>query len=377
MMSRPLVLILATVAFAGCKKEKKQEGGGTASGSGVASGTGAAPVAKARPSQEPQPAMPALDLPEDPKREAKIALGHVLFFDKRLSGANDRSCYGCHQNEDGTGGHDPLAIGSGDKQLTRHAPTLWNVGYWKNAFYWDGRAKTLEANVQGAWGGPNMNAAPGADTPEKTVAALDKKAAELAKIAGYKPLIEAAFGTTQLKAEHVNSALAEYMRTLVCTDTAFDKFAAGDKTALDEQQQKGLDVFLGKGKCITCHAPPFFSTAMAADGGVYFNIGIGTKDVAEDKVDVGRMKVTNQPTDWAAFKPPSLRNVTKSPPYFHDGSVAKLEDAVKLMAGGGIPNKNKTPLLEDTKLTDEEIADLVAFLGALECPGKLEEPKLP
>lgn len=377
MMSRPLVLVLATVAFAGCKKEKKQEGGGTASGSGVASGTGAAPVAKARPSQEPQPAMPALDLPEDPKREAKIALGHVLFFDKRLSGANDRSCYGCHQNEDGTGGHDPLAIGSGDKQLTRHAPTLWNVGYWKNAFYWDGRAKTLEANVQGAWGGPNMNAAPGADTPEKTVAALDKKAAELAKIAGYKPLIEAAFGTTQLKAEHVNSALAEYMRTLVCTDTAFDKFAAGDKTALDEQQQKGLDVFLGKGKCITCHAPPFFSTAMAADGGVYFNIGIGTKDVAEDKVDVGRMKVTNQPTDWAAFKPPSLRNVTKSPPYFHDGSVAKLEDAVKLMAGGGIPNKNKTPLLEDTKLTDEEIADLVAFLGALECPGKLEEPKLP
>jgi cytochrome c peroxidase len=116
---------------------------------------------------------------------------------------------------------------------------------------------------------------------------------------------------------------------------------------------------------------------MPTEGGAYFNMGIGTKDVPEDKVDVGRMKVTNQPTDWASFKPPSLRNVTKSPPYFHDGSVAKLEDAVRLMASGGIPNKNKTPLAEDTKLSDAELADLIAFLGALDCPGKLEEPKLP
>ncbi|MBA3502068.1 MAG: hypothetical protein M4D80_04740 [Myxococcota bacterium] len=363
----------------GCKKEKKDPG--TASGTGAASGTGtgAAPAEppKMRPSEQPQPPMPALELAEDAKRKEKIALGHVLFFDKRLSGANDRSCYSCHQNEDGNGGHDPIAIGSGDKLLARHSPVIWNVGYWKNAFYWDGRAKTLEANVNGAWGGGNMGAAPGADTPEKTTEALDKKAAEIAKIKGYKPLLDAAFPKTAIKAEHINSAIAEYMRTLICNDTAFDKFAAGDKAALSEQQKKGLDIFLGKGKCITCHAPPFFSTAMPVDGGAYFNMGIGTKDVAEDKVDVGRMKVTNQPTDWAAFKPPSLRNVTKSPPYFHDGSVAKLEDAVKLMASGGIPNKNKSPLAEDTKLSDAELADLIAFFGALDCPGKLEEPKLP
>ena len=297
--------------------------------------------------------------------------------DKRLSGASDRSCYSCHLNEDGTGGHDPIAIGSGDKKLTRHSPVIWNVGYWKNAFYWDGRAKTLEANVNGAWGGGNMGAAPGADTPEKTTEALDKKAAEIAKIAGYKPLFEAAFGKTPAKAEHINSAIAEYMRTLICNDTAFDKFAAGDKAALSEPQQKGLDVFLGKGKCIICHAPPFFSTAMPVDGGAYFNMGIGTKDVPEDQVDVGRMKVTNQPTDWAAFKPPSLRNVTKSPPYFHDGSVAKLEDAVKLMASGGIKNKNLNLALADRQLSAAELADLTAFLGALDCPGKLEEPKVP
>jgi cytochrome c peroxidase len=203
---------------------------------------------------------------------------------------------------------------------------------------------------------------------------LDKKAAEIAKIPGYKKLFEAAGmkGT----ADDVASALAEYERTMICKDTRYDKFAAGDKTAMNDQEQRGLDIFLGKGQCLICHAPPFFSTAMGVEGGVYFNMGMGT-DVPEDQVDIGRMKVTNQQSDWAAFKPPSLRNVTKSAPYFHNGSVAKLEDAVKIMAGGGIKNKNLNPALADRNLTDAERADLIAFLGALECPEKLEEPKLP
>jgi cytochrome c peroxidase len=206
---------------------------------------------------------------------------------------------------------------------------------------------------------------------------LDKKAAEIAKIPGYKKLFTDAFGATEIKADQITQAISEYMRTFVCKDTAYDKYAAGDKSALTDAQQKGLDVFMGKGMCITCHAPPYFSTAMATDGGIYFNAGIGT-DVPEDQVDVGRMKVTNQATDWAAFKPPSLRNVTKSPPYFHNGSAAKLEDAVKVMAGGGIKNKNLNPLFADRALTPEEFSDVIAFLGALECQGKLEEPaKLP
>jgi cytochrome c peroxidase len=376
MKSRMLVLALAAVAFAGCKKDKDKAPAGQP-GSATAEASQVDPP-KARASQQPQPTMKPLELPDDPKRAEKVALGHALFFDKRLSGNNDRACYSCHTNEDGNGGKDPIAIGSGDKMLTRHSPVIWNVGYWKSAFYWDGRTKALEAQVNGAWSGGNMGAASGADTPEQRTAILDKKAAEIAKIAGYKKLFAAAFPDAKVvKAEHVNAAIAEYMRTLQCTDTAYDKFAGGDKSALTEQQQRGLDVFSGKGKCITCHAPPFFSTAMAVEGGAYFNVGIGTQGVPEDKVDIGRMAVSKQPTDWAAFKPPSLRNVTKSAPYFHDGSVAKLEDAVKLMASGGIPNKNKSPLVEDVKLTDAELADLVAFLGGLDCPGALEEPKLP
>lgn len=363
-------LLATSLVVFSCKKDEKPAGGSAGSAGSSTGATGVTPVTASgpRPSQQPQPPLPPLQLPDDPKRAQKIALGHALFFDKRLSGGSDRTCYSCHQNEHGNGGKDPIAIGSGDKMLERHSPVIWNVGYWQEAFSWDGRAKTLEDNVKGAWGGGNMGM--GKDN-------LDKNAAELARIPGYAKLFDDAFGKTAIKSDHVAAAIAEYMRTLVCSDTAYDRFAAGDKTALSEQQQRGLDVFLGKGGCNVCHAPPFFSSAMNVPGGQYFNAGIGTQNLPEDQVDPGRMKVTNKPEDWAAFKPPSLRNVSRSAPYFHDGSVGTLEDAVRLMASGGIANKNKSTFLQDRKLTDAELGDLVAFLGALACSGTLEEPKVP
>jgi cytochrome c peroxidase len=342
------------VALVACGKSDKPAGGG------VASGSSGPPLLK--------PAMPPLVLAADDKRNDKIELGHALFFDKRLSGNNDRACYSCHMNEDGNGGHDPIAIGSGDKLQTRHAPVIWNVAYYDNALYWDGRAKDLEANAKAAWAKGNMGA--GDDK-------LDAKAAELGAIAGYKKLFEAAFPGQPITADLVVKAIAEYERTLICNHTAYDRWAAGDATALTDQQQRGYATFMGKGACQTCHAPPFFSSAMGVPGGQYFNVGIGTKGVTTDKVDIGRAKVTNKDTDWAAFKPPSLRNVTKSAPYLHDGSLTKLEDVVKLMGSGGIDNQNKHAAMVDHKLTDAERADLVAFLGALDCGVKLDEPKLP
>jgi len=298
-----------------------------------------------RPSDGPLAQMPPLQLPDDPGRPAKVALGHALFFDKRLSALGDHACASCH------------------------AFDLWNVGYYVAALYHDGRAATLEAAAQEEWGGASMGV--GAEK-------LDAKAAELAAIPGYKKLFVAAFGsafgaTTQIKASQVAAALGEYMRTLVCTDTAYDRFARGESAALTDAQKRGLDVFAGKGGCITCHTTPYFTTAMGVASGAYFNTGIGTSDAG----DVGRMNVTGAETDRAAFKPPSLRNITRSAPYFHDGSAASLDAAVRLMASGGIKNQNKNPALVDRQLSDAELADLVAFLGALDCAGTLDAPALP
>jgi cytochrome c peroxidase len=368
-----LALGLATL---GCKKEPKGNTGaatGTGSATGSA-GTGGAMTgdpAMTRPSQGTLAKLEDPTWDADPTRDQKVALGHVLFFDNRLSVDGSRSCYSCHLNEDGNGGHDPLAIGAGDKPLTRHSPVIWNVAFFDktHSLYWDGRSANLEDLTKAAWSGGNMGV--GSEAGK-----LDAKAAEIAKIKGYAPLLTAAFPDVkpaEIKADHLASALATYQRTLICKDTAYDRFAGGDKAALNEPQQRGLDLFLGKGQCTVCHAPPYFSTAMVADGGFFANTGVGTQK-PEAEVDVGRFKITNKPEDWAAFKPPSLRNVSKSAPYFHDGSVATLDAAVQIMAIGGIPNKAKSPLLANRGLTPAEITDLIAFLGSLDCPGKLEEP---
>jgi cytochrome c peroxidase len=317
----------------------------------------------------PAPAeFPAMKIPEDnPQTPDKIALGHQLFFDPRLSVDGSRSCYSCHQNEHGNGGETPLAVGAQEKQLTRHSPVIWNTAYF-DAFYWDGRTASLEGQAKGAWGGANMGV--GNEN-------LAKKTAELAKIQGYKRQFKRVFPEEGMTPDTIAKAIAAYERTLICKDTAYDRYAAGEDGALTDQQKEGWALFMGKAQCVVCHAPPLFSGAMGTPGGLYYNVGIGTAGKAEQEVDVGRFTVTSQEADWAAFKVPSLRNVSKSAPYFHDGSVATLAEAVKIMATGGLDNKNKSTLLADRGLSEDELAALVAFLSALDCGGKLEEPKLP
>ncbi|MBK8014273.1 MAG: c-type cytochrome [Deltaproteobacteria bacterium] len=375
-----MLLLVGAAAFAHCKAEptgtaptpteSAAEPSPAANPSAQTEANKPAPTVNAapRPSAGSLPRLEPLKREEDPYRAKKVALGNALFFDKRLSVDGTRACYSCHMNEDGTGGHTPLAIGAKNKALTRHSPTLVNVAYLKGAFYWDGRAPSLEAQGMAAWAGGNMGVG------EKDLA---KKAAKIRKIKGYAKMFKAAYPGKKITPDLIMDAIAEYERTLICDDTAYDRFAAGDKSALTEPQQRGLDVFMGKGQCVACHAPPMFSSAMGVDGGVYFNVGIGTANKAESEVDIGRLKVSNNPSDWAAFKPPTLRNVAKSAPYFHDGSVATLKEAVHIMASGGVPNKNKSPILSDRGLTEAESADLVAFLEGLNCSLELKEPKLP
>jgi len=329
--------------------------------------TSSRPASAAGPTGLPA-GLGAVPAPADnPQTDAKVKLGHRLFFDERLSVDGSRACYSCHQNENGNGGKDPLAVGAGEKMLTRHSPVIWNVGYLAE-LYWDGRSKSLEAQATAAWAGGNMGV--GNEN-------LEKKAAEIAALEGYEAQFAEAFPGEGVTPTTIVKAISAYERTLVCDDTAYDKYAKGNDDALTGEQKKGLELFMGKAACATCHAPPHFSTAYGGPQGTYFNVGIGTKDKKEEEIDVGRAKVSNQPGDWAAFKVPTLRNVAKSAPYFHDGSVAKLEDAVRVMATGGYANKNLSPLLVDRKLSDAEVKEIVAFLGALDCNRTLEEPKLP
>lgn len=371
--TRFLVLGLAALLNAGCHKKPKPDTEAAASAEPVASAPAAA-SAKAELAAPDTDAMKLLydlgkvNFPEDnPNTDEKVKLGHQLFFDKRLSADGSRSCYSCHQNEDGNGGHEPTAIGAKNKQLTRHSPVIWNVAYLSR-FYWDGRADSLEAQATAAWAGGNMGV--GKEN-------LAKKAKEIQAIPGYKQQFATVFPEQGVTPDTIVKAIAAYERTLICDDTAYDRYAKGDKKALSDEQKKGLAVFLGKAGCTACHTPPYFSSAPMIEQGTYFNVGVGVEGKAEDAVDVGRMKVSEKDKDWAAFKVPTLRNISKSAPYFHDGSAKTLDEAVRFMASGGYKNKARSALLLDRNLSDSEINSLVAFLGALDCNKTLEEPKLP
>jgi cytochrome c peroxidase len=336
-----------------------------------------APRPAASASPDPVPAVPKAAFPplprppevfgpvrapaKNPTTPAKVALGKKLFFDPALSVDGTRSCYSCHQNEDGTGGHDPLATGARDARQTRHAPTLWNVGYLPH-LYWDGRAESLEAQAKAAWAGGNMGV--GQEN-------LSAKANEIGARPEYKPLFDGAFPGYGATPDTIVQAISAYERTLFCGDTAFDRYSEGDSQALNADQKAGMELFIGKAACHGCHTPPFFSDAYLVEEGSYHNVGEGIAGKDPGAVDVGRQKLTNSPSDWAAFKTPSLRNITRSAPYGHDGARGKLEDQVRYMAKGGYKNPNLDPKMIDKQLSDGEISQLIAFLGALECPGKL------
>jgi cytochrome c peroxidase len=294
---------------------------------------------------------------DNPMSAEKVALGHQLFMDKRLSGDGSRSCYSCHQNQLGNADGRALALGAGDKPLTRNTPTIWNVGYYETGLYWDGRAATLEAQAIGALEGGNMGVGSGKmPAKAKEIAALPEYAEQFTKVFGLEPGAE----VTQ---EHVVMALSAYERTLLCGDTAHDK------GVLSESAQRGWDLFRGKASCTTCHSGDNFSD------GAFHDIGLAYDDngALKPDADVGRGKPSGDPADNYKFRTPTLRNVTQTGPYFHDGSVASLEEAVRYMAAGGnakAPTLDKN--LRNTQLSDAEIADVVEFLRALECPGELE-----
>lgn len=286
----------------------------------------------------------------------KVALGRQLFFDKRLSGDESRSCYSCHVCEKGLTDGLPKAIGAYEKALPRHSPTLWNIGYHKE-FYWDGRSATLEKQAMAAWQGGNMGA-------------KDKEAEIVGRInalQGYRQQFQKVFNS-DATAENIMMALSAFERTIVGGNTAYDRFNAGNASAMSEAAKRGFEVFK-QAKCDNCHAGLLFTDLQ------FHNVGIGM-DLPTP--DIGRSTFTKKPEDTGAFKTPTLRDVARSAPYFHDGSAATLEDAVDIMLDGGKPNQYLDKKnIEKRNVTPEQRADLLEFLKALNVDCQLKEPPLP
>lgn len=299
----------------------------------------------------------AMEVPGDnPTTPEKAALGRQLFFDKRLSGDETRSCYSCHVCEHGLTDGLPKAIGAFNKQLPRSSPTLWNIGYHK-MFYWDGRSPSLEKQGMAAWQGGNMGA-------------KDHESDILAKInglQGYRSQFQKVFGG-EATAENMMQAISAFERTIISGDTAWDRWQAGDQSAASEAARRGFEVFK-QAKCNNCHDGVLLTDQQ------FHNVGIGMDAPEPDK---GRFNATKKDEDTGAFKTPTLRDIARSAPYFHDGSVATLEDAVDLMLGGGKPNQYLDKKnIEKRTITADQRRDLLEFLKSLNVDCRLSEPPLP
>ena len=298
---------------------------------------------------EPMP-IPA----DNPMTPDKVALGRQLFFDERLSVDGSKSCYSCHVCEHGLTDGLPKAIGAGNKQLPRSSPTLWNIGYHQE-FYWDGRSPSLEKQALAAWTGANMGAN------------ADEIVAKLNALQDYKSQFQKVF-QSDATPDNVVKAIAAFERTIISGNTAWDRWKAGDSTAISQSAWRGWNIFQAI-KCNNCHDGVLFTDQQ------YHNIGIG---MDQKEPDVGRFKVTNNPQDTGAFKTPTLRDIEKSAPYFHDGSAKTLEEAVDIMLGGGKPNQYLDKKnLEPHKLLPEQREDLLNFLRSLTTDCKLTQPQLP
>ena len=272
----------------------------------------------------------------------KITLGKKLFFDKNLSIDRTVSCASCHDPEKSWTNGEKYGVGVGGNEGTRNVPSLENVAYYRNLF-WDGRARSLESQILG----PLLNAN---EMGMKSKAAVLKRLNENPE---YDKLFRTAF-EDGISITNLTRAIAAFERTILSGTTPYDRYVAGDKDALSDAAKRGMRVFFRRGLCYGCHVPPNFH-----DHGFY-NLGIG---MDQTDPDLGRYQVTKLESSKGRFKTTSLRNIAKTAPYMHDGSVATLEEVVDLYDKGGIKNPTLSFEFEERlRLTKKQKSDLVTFL---------------
>ena len=287
------------------------------------------------PGKTPQP-------PDNPTTTAKVVLGKNLFFDPRLSGNNRVSCATCHVPNKAFADGQAFSIGVKGQKLARNTPSILNLGFQKELF-WDGRAKSLEEQ-----------ALMPVKSPQEMNQPIEELILELKTIGEYRESFTRAF-EDGINAVNVAKALAAYERSLVSKPCPYDDYLNGDKKALSVSALRGLELFEGDAGCVRCHNGPLLSD------GKFYRLGVG-------RGAVGRAVITGKREDAYRFRTPSLREVSRTAPYMHDGSKKTLYQVVEYYYRG-VPTRGPEGLeLDIEPLSDRsftEIDDLVAFLRTL------------
>lgn len=286
---------------------------------------------------------PVLVPPDNPQTALKIQLGKQLYFDTRLSDDNTISCASCHNPAMGWSDQGPTSVGINGQRGGRRSPPVSNAAYLPLQF-WDGRAPSLEEQAKG----PIANPVEMGNTHDVMLRTVDH-------IPGYVQEFKTVFGTDYITLDQVAQAIAAYERTVVTTDSPFDRYVRGEDGALTPLEKKGLEVFNGKGHCTACHWGGNFTD------GRFHNLGV--KPPATGKPDLGRYEITKNEEDKGAFKTPTVRDAAKRPPYLHDGSEKSLESLVEFYnRGGDVRSATLDPLLVPLGLSRGEKEALVAFM---------------
>jgi cytochrome c peroxidase len=281
---------------------------------------------------------------DNPQDEAKVELGRRLFFDARLSRDRAQSCASCHDPEKGFSDGRPRAVGFEGRQLARRSPSVLNAAY-NNHQFWDGRASSLEQQAEG----PLLAAA------EMNMSA-DLLGARLGAIPEYNRSFQGVFGGSPTL-KNAARAIAAFERTLITPNAPFDAYARGKKDALTFNEKRGLILFIGKAACVQCHNGPTFTDSR------FHRLGVQGRTPGPE--DVGRFAVSGHDQDRGAFKTPTLRNVCLTAPYMHDGAFKTLEEVVDFYDRGGDSDPQKSPLIFELGLSQQEKSDLIAFLRSL------------
>lgn len=291
----------------------------------------------------------------NPYSQAKADLGKHLFFDPRLSHTGSVSCASCHNPA--LRWSDGLARGIGvtATPLPRRSPSIINAA-WLTALMWDGRAASLEQQAM-----MPMTA------EHEMGTTLDEAAARIAAIPGYPEKFARAFPGGGVTAEHIVAAIATYERTLVSNQAPFDRWIAGEESAISEDAKRGFSLFNGAARCSKCHSSWRFTDDS------FHDIGLKSTDIGRGQFAPPSVVIMQH-----AFKTPTLRDMSIVGPYMHDGSMTLIEQVLEHYEKGGITRPSLSPEMKSVKLTAQDRADLIAFLKTLSAPpAEIQIPVLP